>query len=213
MIISQGAEAILHKQENKVLKERIAKHYRLKEIDEKLRSQRTRREARILDKLSQINFPAPKVHKFDDKQMQIIMDFIEGPQVKEVLNHKPEETGREIGRNIGILHANNIIHGDLTTSNMIQNNKIHFIDFGLSFISSKLEDKAVDLHLMNRALESRHHEIFSQCWNAVLKGYKETNPEWQAVLSRLEKVQARGRNKKKMAGLPGFEPGSHPPQG
>lgn len=198
MIIAQGAEAVLRKQENSIVKERTPKGYRLAEIDNRLRSSRTRREARILQKLEELNFPAPRLHKIDDKKMEIKMDFITGPLLKEILHTNPAVLSKEIGRKVGILHANGIIHSDLTTSNMIRcNNEVHFIDFGLSFISTKAEDKAVDLHLLDRALESRHHEIHKECISAVLEGYKEGNPEWQEVLQRLEKVEKRGRNKKK----------------
>ncbi len=198
MILTQGAEAILHKQENGVLKERVAKAYRVPALDEKLRRSRTRREAKILEKLQELRFPAPRLQKMDDTQMHIVMDFLAGPQVKEILHEKPAELSKEIGRKVGILHANNIIHGDLTTSNMIQcNGEVHFIDFGLSFVSTKVEDKAVDLHLLDRALESKHHELYEQCSAAALEGYKEGNPAWQDVFTRLDKVQGRGRNKKK----------------
>ncbi len=198
MIIGHGAEAVLKKQENCVIKERIPKDYRLTEIDTKLRTSRTRRESKILAKLEEINFPAPRLRKIDDKEMKIEMDFVPGPMLKEILSTKHIEFSKEIGKKIGILHANNIIHSDLTTSNMIYcNNEIHFIDFGLSFISNKIEDKAVDLHLLDRALESKHHEIYTECIKAAFEGYKETNPEWKSVIERLEKVELRGRNKKK----------------
>jgi TP53 regulating kinase-like protein len=198
MIIGQGAEAILHRQENSVIKERIPKDYRLSEIDSRLRASRTRREAKILAKLEEMNFPAPRLRKIDDKDMKIEMDFVPGPLLKDVLHTKPAEFSREIGRKVGILHSNDIIHSDLTTSNMIHcNNEVHFIDFGLSFVSSKIEDKAVDLHLLDRALESRHHEIYSECIAAALEGYKEGNPGWALVLERLAKVEQRGRNKRK----------------
>lgn len=197
MIIAQGAEAILRKQENSVIKERIAKTYRVPALDAKLRRARTRREAKILEKLQAINFPAPRLQKMDDKQMHIVMDFIEGPMVKDVLHQNPIALAQEIGRKVGVLHKHGIIHADLTTSNMIQNSEIHFIDFGLSFVSDKAEDKAVDLHLLDRALESKHHEIYEQCSTAALEGYKEGNPDWQPVFARLDKVELRGRNKKK----------------
>ena len=61
----------------------------------------------------------------------------------------------KIGRIIGNLHLNEIIHGDLTTSNILivkEDNdlKIYFIDFGLSIVSNHLEDKAVDLYVLER---------------------------------------------------------------
>jgi Kae1-associated kinase Bud32 len=197
MILAQGAEAVLQKQGNAVVKDRVAKSYRLPAIDLALRRSRTRREAKILAKLQELDFPVPKLQSIDEDNMRITMDFVEGPQVKNVLHQDPAAFSREIGRKVGILHANDIVHGDLTTSNMIQNNEIHFIDFGLSFVSGKVEDKAVDLHLLDRALEAKHHDIYGQCASAVLEGYKETNPGAEAVLTRLEKVRARGRNKRK----------------
>lgn len=197
MIIAQGAEAILHRQENAVVKERVAKDYRVPALDAKLRKSRTRREASILAKLQEFGFPAPKLHKMDDKNMQLTMDFIDGKQVKDILHENPVALSKEIGKKLGVLHAHDIIHADLTTSNMILNSEVHFIDFGLSFVSQKPEDKAVDLHLLDRALESKHHDIYSLCIAAVHDGYREGNPDWQPVFARLEKVQARGRNKQK----------------
>jgi len=144
--------------------------------------------------LHKLNVPAPLLLKVCDESMKIDMSFIDGPKVRDVMSVK---LSREIGQKVGLLHKNDIIHADLTTSNMIlKDDKIHLIDFGLSFISKKLEDKAVDLHLLDRALESRHHEMYDECLNEVLQGYKETNPEAAAVLQRLEVVQKRGRNKK-----------------
>ena len=197
MMIAQGAEAVLHRNENSVVKERVVKSYRVPALDAKLRKSRTRREASIMTKLQEMNFPAPRLQKMDDKKMELTMSFVDGKQVKEVLHENPVALGKEIGRKLGVLHANDIIHADLTTSNMIFNSEVHFIDFGLSFVSKKPEDKAVDLHLLDRALESKHHDIYAECITAVRTGYQEGNPDWQPVFARLEKVEARGRNKKK----------------
>jgi Kae1-associated kinase Bud32 len=193
-LIGHGAEARLFKVENTAVKERPAKGYRLPVIDERLRRQRTRKEAKILESLKKMNVPAPELIKFCDESMKIDMSFLDGPKVRDVMN---VNFAREIGKIVGTLHKNDVIHADLTTSNMIwKDNKIHLIDFGLSFVSKKVEDKAVDLHLLDRALESRHHEIYHDCLKEVLSGYQETNPDAAIVLKRLETVQKRGRNKK-----------------
>ena len=197
MIIGHGAEAVLHKQDGAVVKERVAKSYRLPALDAKLRKQRTRREASILVKLQELNFPAPRVQAKDEKNMTLTLNFIDGSTVKDVLHTNPIALSKEIGRKVGILHANDIIHADLTTSNMLFTDEVSFIDFGLSFVSKKTEDKAVDLHLLDRALESKHHDIYSDCITAVRAGYQEGNPAWADVFARLETVQKRGRNKKK----------------
>lgn len=195
-IIAKGAEATLTRIDNTVVKERVAKTYRLAVLDNKLRQSRTRRETKILEKLFALGIPAPKLLKTDDKTMRITMEHIQGKLLKDMLHEQSEKFGYEIGCIIGKLHANNIIHGDLTTSNMILADKITLIDFGLSFVSLKQEDKAVDLHLLRQALQSKHHDIHEQCFTAVLQGYHETNPEAKNVIQQLEKVEKRGRNKK-----------------
>ena len=103
-----------------------------------------------------------------------------------------------MGKQIAILHFNNIIHNDLTTSNMIlRDKKLYFIDFGLSFISTKTEDKAVDLKLLKQALESKHYTISNTSFNHVLKGYKFIPKQYQEVINRLKQVEKRGRYKRK----------------
>lgn len=198
--IGAGAEAIIYL-EGDVVKDRIKKTYRIPEIDIPLRKTRTRREANILGKLAEIEFPAPRLI-YSDGREKIKMDFIEGEKLRDALardNHR--ELCFELGEKIGILHNNRIIHGDLTTSNMIlnkkDNNKIYFIDFGLSFISHKIEDMAVDLHLLRQALESKHHEIWEGCFNAAVEGYKGVMEKSDEVLKRFEIVEMRGRYKRK----------------
>ncbi len=198
--IAQGAEAVLYQDKNRILKERLSKSYRLPQIDESLRKFRTRREAKILGKLEELNFPAPHLHEFCDKRMSILMDFVPGEQLKEVIEDDHQLLANEIGKKIALLHNNNIIHGDLTTSNMIKHQEtgeLNLIDFGLSFFSDKIEDKAVDLFLLDRALESRHYKIYPKVFEGVLESYKENYPEAEKILERFGKVKCRGRNKKK----------------
>ena len=196
-LIAQGAEARLFLENNTILKNRFQKSYRLKEIDEKLRGFRTRREAKILQKLEAINFPAPKLIKNDEKA-NLIIERILGKLVKDILeksNYK--NLCSEIGRKIAILHNNSIIHGDLTTSNMIFNKEIYFIDFGLSFFSDKAEDKAVDLHLLKEGLESKHYKIWEDCFKCAIDDYKKEAKKGSETLKRLEIVEKRGRYRAK----------------
>lgn len=199
MKLAQGAEAIVYKDSNDIIKERVSKNYRLKQLDESLRKFRTRREAKVLGKLQELNFPAPHVKEFSDKRMSIVMDFVPGEKLRDVLLRGDEyqQFAEQIGERIGQLHVNNIIHGDLTTSNMILNQgTVNVIDFGLSFFSEKAEDKAVDLFLLERALESTHFQLYPQIFERVVEGYKEANADSQKVLERFEAVRRRGRNKK-----------------
>ena len=195
--VSQGAEAIIYLEGNKIIKDRIKKNYRIKEIDEKLRKLRTRREAKILDKLQGI-IPVPKLINIDNNIIEI--EEIKGDKVRDILEKSDyKKISYEIGEKIAIMHNHNIIHGDLTTSNMILNkeNIIFFIDFGLSFFSHKVEDKAVDLHLLKQALESKHYRIFEGCFKSALEGYKSKSDDYEEIMKRFSIVEKRGRYKKR----------------
>lgn len=198
--IAQGAEAIIWLDGNKVIKERIEKKYRHPELDKKIRKKTTRFESRLLEKAIKL-VPAPKIGKVCDKAMIIEMEFIEGKKLRDLVEHMTPEERKDVfnrvGKKVAKLHKSDIIHGDLTTSNMIVREKIYFIDFGLGFISTKVEDKAVDLHLLKQALKSKHHKHFEECLDAVMHGYKEEIEDFEAIHKRLEKVEKRGRYKKK----------------
>ena len=196
-LIAQGAEAKLFLEGNKIIKNRFPNSYRIKEIDEKLRGFRTRREAKILQKLQAISFPAPKLLKNDEKE-NLVIERINGKLVKDALESLDyKKLCSEIGKKVAILHNSSIIHGDLTTSNMILNKEICFIDFGLSFFSEKAEDKAVDLHLLKEALESKHYKIWEGCFKCALEAYKKEAKNSNATLKRLEAVEKRGRYRAK----------------
>ena len=102
---------------------------------------------------------------------------------------------KEAGKQISLLHKNDIIHGDLTTSNMIlsKENKVSIIDFGLGYISKKIEDKAVDLHLIKQALEAKHFKNHEELFKNLIKNYK--SKDSKKVLERLKAVEKRGRYK------------------
>jgi|WetSurMetagenome_2_1015567.scaffolds.fasta_scaffold70890_2 TP53 regulating kinase and related kinases len=211
-IIGYGAEAKIILNGDLIIKDRIKKSYRLKEIDERIRKQRTRAEKKLLEQASRIiNAPNPfPLEEFN----KIKMPFIEGKKLSENLNSFPlakqEEICKTIGEEIAKLHAKDIIHGDLTTSNMIlaedktnaskqkrgdnlsSSFKIYFIDFGLGYISIKIEDKAVDLHLLKQALEAKHFNDWEILFNEVLKGYKNYK-EADKVFERLKAIEKRGR--------------------
>ena len=129
------------------------------------------------------------------------MEYVEGKQIKQVLNDMPHKERlrlcKHIGSAIGRLHKNGIIHGDLTTSNMIltPHDKIVFVDFGLGEFSDELEIRGVDLHLMKRALQSTHHKCAKECFEAITRGYAETagNEPTARVLEKVQEIERRGR--------------------
>ncbi|UCD20910.1 MAG: Kae1-associated serine/threonine protein kinase [archaeon] len=195
-IIAQGAEAILIRKGNSLIKDRIKKGYRHKNLDLMLRKRRTKRESRLLEKTSKM-VDVPKIKK--TSEFQIEMEFLSGKKLSEWLDKLPKTEAfricKEIGKNLAILHKNNIIHGDLTTSNMIlRNRKVYFIDFGLGFHSARVEDKAVDLYLLAQALKSKHFKSWQNYLKEVIKTYRKGN---ENVLKQLKKVETRGRYKSK----------------
>ena len=190
-IISQGAEAIIYKDHNKIIKERIKKSYRIPELDIFLRKTRSRKEAKILSKLEN----TPKLINFDESNFKIEMEFIDSPTLKDSLLtiKNKKKVFVNLGKEISKIHDNSIIHGDLTTSNILFDKKISFIDFGLSYVSEKIEDKAVDLHLLNQCLNSSYYQ-FPELFDYILEGYSKSKDSKQ-VLERLKKVEKRGRYK------------------
>ncbi len=201
-LISQGAEAKIFLDNNLVIKDRIPKNYRIKELDGKIRKYRTRREINILEKASKI-IPVPKLNNNStEKDFKVVMEFIDGIKLADKLDSFNDKKRNEIckimGKQTALLHNNDIIHGDLTTSNMIlKKDSVYFIDFGLSFIDQKEEHKAVDLHLLKQALESKHYKHSESSFEAVLEGYKEISKDYKQTLDRLDKVESRGRYKSK----------------
>ncbi|MDO8508970.1 MAG: KEOPS complex kinase/ATPase Bud32 [Nanoarchaeota archaeon] len=195
-IIQQGAEAIIIKDKELITKKRVRKSYRLPELDQKIRKQRTKKEFNLLQKASKL-IPIPKILKLNENTQEIIIEFIEGKKLSEHLDSIKNklEVCKKIGENLAKIHDNDIIHGDLTTSNMIlQKSILYFIDFGLGFTSKRAEDKAVDLHLIKEALEAKHFKIAEQAFNSILEGYK-ISKNYEEILKRLKKVESRGRYK------------------
>jgi Kae1-associated kinase Bud32 len=196
---TSGAEAIISlNKDNNIDKSRIEKFYRIPEIDISLRSARTKKEAKIIVKLQKI-IPVPKL--INVSEYDIEMEYIDGMQLKTILDSRPE-LAEMIGKNLSLMHDSNIIHGDLTTSNMIlkRDNKegldiLYFIDFGLSFVSTRIEDKAVDIHLFKQALESKHYKIAEYAFKQFLDGYSPKDKK--DILERLRVVEERGRYKEK----------------
>jgi len=205
-IIKRGAEAVLYldnfEDQQVLVKERIKKNYRIDQIDQEIRKARTKGEVKLLTESRKVGVLTPKIFSVDEKNHKIIMEFIEGKRIKELLYEADEKTAEkicfEIGKLVGKLHSAGIIHGDLTTSNIIlKENQIYFIDFGLGFFSRKTEDQGTDLNLLYEALKSTHFKILKTCWNNILKGYKQEYKDSDKVLKRIEEIEKRARYAKR----------------
>lgn len=190
-LIAKGAESNIveasYLGRNAVSKDRIPKGYRIKEIDDKIRKSRTRLEARLLSDAKRYGVVTPILYDVDLKNKAILMEKIEGQMVKELIN---DELAVEIGKNIKKLHDGDIIHGDITTSNMMVNkeNKLVFLDFGLGRHSDLDEDKAVDLLVLKKSLQSINSKLADEYFDKVLEGYGSDK-----IAQNIADIEARGR--------------------
>lgn len=194
VLIYKGAEANLYVDEGKIVKQRIEKKYRIPELDKSLRKYRTRHEAKIMGKIRDFGFPAPKVLKVSEKDATIVMEYVDGKVVKEVFEKETEDTVKKLSQKIGetltLLHANNIVHNDLTTSNMLEKDgTVYVIDWGLGYHSTRLEDKAMDLVVLKKSLRATHPSRSEFIWKNVLRGYK---PD-KELSTRVETIESRVR--------------------
>ena len=202
MEIARGAEALLTEARWDgtlvVRKERVAKGYRLPELDVRLRQQRTALEAGLLDRAKRAGVAVPRV--LEATKDTLLLERIAGSRLKEALNAAPAaeraKMARGFGRSLGLLHATGVAHGDTTTSNALwSDGRVWLIDFGLGRASRKPEDFATDLYVLHEALKAAHYPVLKPVWAAVLRGYRDTLPEARAVEQQLAKVEQRRRYK------------------
>ena len=196
-LIAKGAEANLYMVDGKLIKHRIKKKYRIKELDQRLRRLRTKREAKLLENAKRVGVGVPRVFKTDLKNNKIFMEFIDGRLVKEIFETASEREvtliARKIGEMISRLHNSDIIHNDLTTSNILsRDDEILFIDFGLGTTSTRVEDKAMDLVVLKKSLMAVHTKKFDLIWKNILGSYKNTK-QLKEILNRMEIIEKRVR--------------------
>ena len=195
-IIKRGAEADVYlipwHKTMAISKLRNPKKYRNTTLDNLIRVRRTIHEATMLNDVKTTGIKTPFIYFLDPKRAEIIMEYIEGENVKEILS---PEIGFEMGKYVSILHNKNIIHGDLTTSNFIKRkDELYIIDFGLSSYSQRIEDMATDIRIIKEILSSAHIQIFYQTYERFLKGYElTTNYNFNRILNVVKDIEARGR--------------------
>jgi len=205
VLMKKGAEANLYLVDwhgrKAVLKKRLPKEYRPKMLDEQIRVYRTIHEPQLMHEAKRAGVPTPIIFLVDHKSKTIVMEYIEGKQVKQMLNEVSKSQRQSlcfrIGELIGRLHEYGIVHGDLTTSNLIlrSEGKIFFLDFGLGDKTKELEARGVDLHLMKRALQSTHYKFADECFESAIMGYSTVlGPETsENVLEKIKEIEKRGR--------------------
>jgi TP53 regulating kinase-like protein len=205
--VKRGAEASIWRMtlfgEPCIAKVAEPKPWRAAVLDECLRAERIQNEARSNLKCLRLGIPIAPIVFIDRETSTIVMRELTGPTVKQFIfdNSGPEliDVMKLVGRIVADLHNNEMIHSDLTTSNfMLHGSEVRVIDFGLSFISSMAEDKAVDLYVLERAFISSHPGR-DDLLDVVMKTYISHCSVSDVVMKRLKKVRSRGR-KRSMVG-------------
>ena len=201
-VLYQGAEALIEKTVwhdlPAVCKHRLSKSYRLHHIDHLLITQRTKEEAKLMMHARQSGVSVPLLYDVDMKKGCLTMEYIPGSRVKDMFSAfssvQQHQLCQTIGGCIARLHNNGVIHGDLTTSNMIiDDDQLTFIDFGLGTLSHEDEQRGVDLHVLMEAFESTHSE-YPDSFKKVWKGYEKAfDGDASCVLQKIKDIIRRGR--------------------
>ncbi|KAK3378584.1 Serine/threonine-protein kinase BUD32 [Podospora didyma] len=243
LLISQGAEGRLYKTTHLsadrpcALKYRPPKLWRHPILDARLTKTRMGGEAKVLERCYRAGVPVPALYAMDLAAGWMMIEWIHGMPVRQAINEwlgeRPEtildpadqvdetplvELMKRIGTVLGSLHRTGVVHGDLTTSNMMLKEKeskgndkseagskkyalegdVVLIDFGLATQSLADEDRAVDLYVLERAFASTHPRA-EKLFTHVLEAYRVAFKKAPSVLAKLEDVRMRGR-KRSMVG-------------
>jgi N6-L-threonylcarbamoyladenine synthase/protein kinase Bud32 len=186
--VIRGAEAIVQIGIDTVIKHRYSKKYRHPDLDRRLVVERTRAESRLISESRRLGVPTPIIS--DITGDTITMERISG---EKLCNSLTSDALRDTGRVIGHLHSAGLIHGDLTTCNIIvQNGRCHLIDFGLGFTSSEIEARGVDIHVLFQVLESTAPDD-PALKDSFIDGYRETFAVADEVIVREQEIDLRGR--------------------
>lgn len=205
-ILAKGAESdILEKSylgEDAILKKRVPKSYRVKEIDTKIRKMRTKSESKLISDIKSCGVKSPVLFDVNLEDESILMEKIHGNLVKDIMDSLSSEDrfnlAKKIGYNIGLMHNKDIIHGDITSSNMMVDDKGNFVffDFGLGGYSDLVEDKATDLLVLKKSFQSIDYEIANETFNWILDGYidsYEDDLNKNMILNKIKEIESRGR--------------------
>ncbi len=204
-VIRIGAEAIVSRLTwngfKLISKYRVPKPYRMPELDRWIRDRRTLHEAKVLHEAKKRDVRCPAVVLIDRSRSEIYMTEIEGKELKKCLGELPVrkvgELASQLGEMVAKMHTSGIAHGDLTTSNIImdQEGRLYLVDFGLSSFTDEVEDLAVDIHLLDRSLESMHTEVREEFMRSFLKRYSEVAGRefTMKIMRKVKEIRMRGR--------------------
>jgi TP53 regulating kinase-like protein len=203
-LLYRGAEAdvILGRWQglDAVFKVRKPLKYRLAELDDAIRRQRTLREAEMVHRAKAAGVETPFLYDVEPTEATLIMEFVEGDRMKDLVSSTPpgaiDEMFASFGVDIGRLHSAGMMHGDLTTANVVRRNgALVFIDFGLAIPTTRVEDHAVDLRLIKETLVGAHAAIAPRALEALFRGYSKSvgQSRSRAIMKQLQAIERRGR--------------------
>ena len=216
-MISQGAEgrvfAVTFLSRPAIVKQRFKKTYRHPTLDAKITRARLVGETRALVRARRLGVPTPSLLYVDARQNAIYMERVPGRTLKELIregmsDEDMEEVGKQVGKHVAAMHDGGLIHGDLTTSNILvvyadaeelkkkktsPKPRVVLIDFGLASNSIVPEDKGVDLYVLERAITVTH--AAGRLFEAVMREYKKASGLWSASFNKFAEVRMRGRKR------------------
>lgn len=205
-LLAKGAESDIVKKsyfgKDAILKKRVSKSYRINEIDDKIRRMRTKSEAKLISDIKSCGVKSPVLYDVNLDDKSILMEEVHGNLLKNVMDDLSADErfnlAKVIGHNIGLMHNNDIIHGDITSSNMIidDNGDFVFIDFGLGGYSDLIEDKATDLLVLKKSFQSIDYDIASETFEWIIDGYINTYSDdlsKNEIKNKIKDIESRGR--------------------
>ena len=204
----KGSESFIYEahflNNNVLIKKRKPKKYRNSLLDTELRISRLKIESKIIEFSLNNNIAVPTLYGIDLNEAELIIEFLKGKSLGELLaeenlildQSKIFDYFTKIGTMTSILHNIEIIHGDLTPFNIFLTNdeKLYLIDFGLSYFSNEVKDKAMDLFIMNSSLKIYNPTIAKQIFDSFLKGYSLAN-QFENIFSYFNLLENKGRYK------------------
>ncbi|WEL18708.1 Bifunctional N6-L-threonylcarbamoyladenine synthase / protein kinase Bud32 [Halorhabdus sp. SVX81] len=186
----QGAEATVTVEDGRVRKERQPRTYRHPTLDERLRTERTREEARLTSEARRVGVPTPVVHDVDPQEGVLVFERVGERDLREALTL---DRVRDVGRHLATIHDAGFVHGDPTTRNVrVSEDRTHLIDFGLGYYTGHAEDHAMDLHVFGQSLAGTADDA-ETLQEAAEDVYRDASGRGDAVLDRLREIEGRGR--------------------
>lgn len=181
-----------------VVKHRFKKPYMAPRLAERLIKERTASEARVLMSVNESGVRAPLPLYIDPGRGLLVMEYIEGALLRDVIAKLSWEDLRRTAETVGLyvarMHSRDLVHGDLTTSNIIlRGGEVFLIDFGLSFFSKRPTDKASDLRVLEKAVISSHPGVFDSFFPAFVESYMKHMRDGEEIMKEFLRLSTMGR--------------------